>query len=975
MGPSPSSDPFVGREREMAELNAALENALEGRGGIVMLVGEPGIGKTRMTEELAIVASDRGARATRGACYEGGSAPPYWPWTRAIRSLLIEPSEATLGALESRAAVIAEIIPEIKNMMPDLTPASEVDPEQARFRLFDTVTSFLSELASTEPLVIVLDDLHWADRSSLDLLEFVADEVSSRSMLLVGGYRDMELSRRHPLSESLATLARIRGFQRILLRGLESSAVGRLVEAIGDVALPVELIEEIHVRTEGNPFFISEVTRDMAREAGVRGGNVDAVKFKVPEGVREAVGIRLNRLSEECNQLLRTAAVIGREFDFDLLSAVNAGSSEDELLDAVEEALTMGAIREAPGVGERYEFAHALIQETLAEELPTVRRTRLHARVVGALEKLHGDEEGDHISELAYHSAEAELIVGSDKVARYSRAAGERAAASYAFVEARGYFERALEALAEQESGAEQAAILFGLGKAEMHSLVYPHLQRGWDNIAKAFDLYEELDDSQSALTVVLQVGGFPPDHVRGTARVFSRALEIAPPNSQEAGHLLVLYSGALASEEQDAAGSMKALDQGHEIATNLGDKRLEARALVRLCTTRHWDFDFHGAVEAGLKAIDLARDANAPREEYAPHYFVAMSFVAIGDPDAAWKLTESSLLLGEQYGYPKYAARPQHYIAYLRGDQTKMELAGELLASARIDDSVARLFVAIGAWHAKEPSNLNEVIKASQEEVRPTPIFFIKTHNAVYLALAARLMDRLEDAIRAGEIVRSVLSAPRLTVVNEVQARIAAGLAAVATRDPQQASEHYHRLNSLRGAGVGWHVPICADRLLGLLAHTAGMLEDSAAHFEAALEFTGKAGYQLELAWTCHDYAELLLDRGEPSGVAKAISLIDDGLETSRETGLVAIEKRIIGLQERARTMSAPAAPYPDGLTNREVEVLRVVAAGMSNREIGEELFISENTVIRHVSNIFSKTGSTNRAQAAVYAERNNLQ
>ena len=226
MLPATGTDPFIGREREMAELTAALDSALEGRGGLVMLVGESGIGKTRMTEELEAVARDRGARVTWSACYEGGSAPPYWPWTQAIRSLLTEPSEAILTALDARAAVIAEIVPEIRDILPDLEPAPEMDPGQARFRLFDSVTSFLNDAARSQPMVVVLDDLHWADRSSLHLLEFVAREISSRPILLIGGYRDIELSRRHPLSESLATLARTRGFRRILLRGLASDEVG-----------------------------------------------------------------------------------------------------------------------------------------------------------------------------------------------------------------------------------------------------------------------------------------------------------------------------------------------------------------------------------------------------------------------------------------------------------------------------------------------------------------------------------------------------------------------------------------------------------------------------------------------------------------------------------------------------------------------------------------------------------------------------
>jgi predicted ATPase len=385
----------------MAELTAVLDSAFEGRGGLVMLVGEPGIGKTRMAEELGVVAGDRGAQVVWGACYEGGGAPPYWPWIQAIRSLLTEPSDGVLSALEPRAAVIAEIVPEIRDLLTDVSKPPEVDPEQARFRLFDSVTIFLNAAAASRPLVVVLDDLHWADRSTLDLLEFVARDISSSPVLLIGGYRDLELSRRHPLSEALANLARAREFQRILLRGLESGEVGYLVEAVGDITLPIALIEEIHVRTEGNPFFVTEVMRDLAREAAERGGDFDAVRFRIPEGVREAIGIRLNRLSEECNQALQMAAVIGREFDFALLAALNQGLSDDALLGLIEEAAVVGALREISGPVERYEFTHALIQQTLVEELTAGRRVRLHIRIVDAIEELYADRLDDHVVELA----------------------------------------------------------------------------------------------------------------------------------------------------------------------------------------------------------------------------------------------------------------------------------------------------------------------------------------------------------------------------------------------------------------------------------------------------------------------------------------------------------------------------------------------------------------------------------------------
>jgi hypothetical protein len=202
MPPVTGTDPFIGRTQELAELSVALDTALEGRGGLVMLAGEPGIGKTRLAEELDSIARDRGALVARGACYEGGGTPPYWPWIQTVRSLLSErDSRPELEALGAGAARIAEIVPEIHDIVPDLAPRPDTDPGQARFQFFDSMTAFLNNVAESQPMVVVLDDLHWADQSSLDLLEFVAQGVLSGRVLLIGGYRDMELSRKRAPSQ------------------------------------------------------------------------------------------------------------------------------------------------------------------------------------------------------------------------------------------------------------------------------------------------------------------------------------------------------------------------------------------------------------------------------------------------------------------------------------------------------------------------------------------------------------------------------------------------------------------------------------------------------------------------------------------------------------------------------------------------------------------------------------------------------
>ena len=343
---SRSRSVFVGRQREMAELRAALEDTLAGQGRLVMLVGEPGIGKSRTAQELAVLAEQRGGQALWGRCYEDEGAPPYWPWVQPLRAYIQQAGAEQLTAeLGPGAAVIAEIVPEIYGKLADLETPPAQEPEAARFRLFDSITTFLKNVARRQPLMLVLDDLHWADRASLLLLEFLVREIESSSMLLVGAYRDVEVTRSHPLTQTLGALVREQLFQRVQLDGLTQKEVGELVEGSAGITLTVEASEVIHKRTDGNPFFVGEVTRQATLNDITEDQGWASI---IPEGVRDAIGRRLNRLSEQCNEMLTTASVVGREFEFRLLISLMGGTTEDQLLAAMDEALGAHMIEELP---------------------------------------------------------------------------------------------------------------------------------------------------------------------------------------------------------------------------------------------------------------------------------------------------------------------------------------------------------------------------------------------------------------------------------------------------------------------------------------------------------------------------------------------------------------------------------------------------------------------------------------------------
>ena len=403
-----------------------------------MLVGEPGIGKTRTTQELASYAESRGAQVFWGRCYEDEGTPPYWPWVQTMRSYVQQASREQLTAeIGSGAAAIAEIVLEILGKLPGLETPPALDPEAARFHLFDSITTFLKNAAQNQPLMMVLDDLHWADRSSLLLLEFLARELGEARILLVGCYRDTDLSRQHILTETLAQLSREPVFRRQVLRGLSQDDLGEFINLTTGVQLPQNLNDTLFAHTEGNPFFMTEIIRLLSESGELTAEHIGTPEgIKIPAGVREVIGQRLNRLSERCNEVLTTASIIGREFDFRLLNILNGEIFEEQLLQSVQEAVSFHLIEEVPGRMDRYQFVHALVQQTLTEEVTTSRNVRLHARIAEALEQLYAADVEAQAAELAYHYSEAEAVLGTERLGHFSRIAGERALAAYAFDEA-----------------------------------------------------------------------------------------------------------------------------------------------------------------------------------------------------------------------------------------------------------------------------------------------------------------------------------------------------------------------------------------------------------------------------------------------------------------------------------------------------------------------------------------------------------
>jgi tetratricopeptide (TPR) repeat protein len=510
--PVPTENPlyqkiFVGREHELKQLQSAYDGAVSGQGALTMVVGEPGIGKTALCEQMSTYVTLRGGRTLVGHCYEEGSLSlPYLAFVEALRSYVLSREVRDLREeLGTGAADVARIVSEIRERL-KVKPRPPGDPEEARYRLMQAVTGFLSNAATVQPLVVVLEDLHDADKGTLDMLMHVSRHLAGTRILMVGTYRDVEVDRSHPLSAVLAELRRVSTYGRVLLRGLNADEVRRMLEGIIRQEVPWGLAEAVHRQTEGNPLFVQEVVRYLAEEGLVtrkegrwRPTRDTPLEMSIPEGLRDVIGKRLSLLSPDCNRLLSVAAVIGREFPLDTLKAV-ANIKENEFVNALKEAVQLSVLEERSQVGTvRYRFTHAFFRQTLYEELIAPQRLQLHQQVARSLETQYEKRLKEHAAELAEHFSQSTDPADLKKAVEYGEMAAKRALDVYAYGEAARLLEQALKVQKVLDPGDRVRYCDLLLNLCNVVTIGGEPLRALDKELPEAFALAEELGDRTRA--------------------------------------------------------------------------------------------------------------------------------------------------------------------------------------------------------------------------------------------------------------------------------------------------------------------------------------------------------------------------------------------------------------------------------------------------------------------------------------------
>jgi predicted ATPase len=493
---------FVGRDRELADLVAGLDDAIAGRLRLLLIAGEPGIGKTWLAEHLAEHAAKRGARVLWVRCWEAGGAPPFWPWTQMLRALAEELDDQALTAwLGTGAAQVAELVPDLGERLGKTLPPPHPAraSEAARLSLFEAITGFLRRAAATQPLLLVLEDLQAADASSLLLLEFLARDLRGGRLLVVGTYRNLTADRVHGVGDAVSQL--VREGHLLGLRGLDRDAVGDLVEALAGVAPSAAMVAAVHEATEGNPLFVRETVRLLAGD--VRLEDPGHLRVPLSGSVRTVIGRRLAPLSADALLVLSVAAVMGREFDLALLGPACELPME-RVLAGLSEAVALDVVSGGDGAAGRYRFAHALIREVLYEQLPIPARMDLHRRVGEAVERQYGTGR-TYLAELAYHFAEAAAAGEAAKALAYARRAGEWAMDLHAYDEAAAQYRRALHAL--RFTGPDdqiRCRLLLRLGIAQARAGRYREAE---ESCLEAAELSRRLGSSELLAQAALALG------------------------------------------------------------------------------------------------------------------------------------------------------------------------------------------------------------------------------------------------------------------------------------------------------------------------------------------------------------------------------------------------------------------------------------------------------------------------------------
>ena len=972
---------FVSRAEEWEVLQSSWSEARAGTRRVVLVGGEAGAGKTRLASEFARQCHRDGAAVLFGAC-DRELALPYQPWVQALDHMLRSmPDELFVDELMPSLSELIVLLPHLERLVPGLARPASVDPEVDRFRLWSAIGDVLAAAARRRPMVLLLDDLHWAGTPTLGLLRHVARTASADQLLVIGTFRDTGDEITEPLASCLADLRRLDGVTRLRLAGFDQASVERFVaEATGqDLDADLRAVAAaITARTAGNPFYVGELWRHLVAsgtvtrsgDRWVAGPGIDS--SGVPDSIKEVVTARLARLRPLARELLGLAAIAGQRIELRVL-CLAAECTEHEVVDPLDELVDAGLLADAGGAVLTYQFAHALVRESVADTVAPMKRAQLHLRVAGALEATYEADRRGVLADLARHFAAAESLGGTDKAVYYGWRAGVQAMRSAAYDQAISHFARAISLSKPQST--QRIELLLDLGSAQLRDGRYLDSK---ETCGAAFEAARALPDA--GLAARAAVG-------------FEQAVHMPGLPGGPAVEVVAAAMAMLGDEEDPTRVRLQASLARAYAHAGRADDAFEAVEIALASARRIDDQESLGAaLEAALISTDepsrlLALSAEL--EEFSAsssdpwHELYATSNqlraqITLGRLDDAAAVLDRHMVASERGRYPAFQfvghafAVVLHLAAGRFDDAERSAERAHALGSAANSPFDAGVYGLQMFAIRREQGRLGEVapvlkLISAAEDRQP---LWRPGVAALYADLGLLDDARREFVALAGDGFATI---PR----DAVWPACASFLAdvCVTLRDQDRAAELYEALIPFRERNIMAGMTIClgpGDRFLGNLAALLERSDVAEGHYRAALDLATRSSSPVWEAHALHDHARFLHGRG---ATAQALELQERAQQLAAFLGMASLAGRDGDDEGPASPERQPAgADRPNGLSDRELEVLRLVADGRSNREIGEQLFISQNTVANHVRAILQKTGCANRTEAASYAARHQL-
>ncbi|MBW3608008.1 MAG: AAA family ATPase [Actinobacteria bacterium] len=988
----------MGRKRELAQLDTALESALGGRGGLVLLTGEPGIGKTALAREFVEHAASRGARWAWGSCWDGGGAPAYWPWVQVARALARSADRPTLRTtLGAGAPWIAGLLPELSETLGDPARPSELDSDQARFRLFDALATLLTAAAEQQPLVIVLDDLHWADASSLLALEFVARALPDVPLLAIAAYRHAEAHGRPELSAPLGGLARA-GI-RLPLEGLARDEVGELaaVRARGlggdeHEEIAPQLVEAVHQASAGNPFFVDELVQLLASQGRLHDPRVAASPLPLPDGVRDAIRRRLSPLEPPVLRALGAAAVIGGKFRLHTLARV-LGEPSAAVLASLELPLRSGIVVAAREPG-RFGFAHALVRDTLLESLGATRRARLHLVVAEALEEAYGDDIEPHLAEIAHHFLQAANEGGAGRAVAYAARAAERAVGQFAYEEAARLYERALDVAAALPADEPRAWRLSqGLGEARMRA---GDVEGALRALRCAADHARRLEDperlAQTALATTLGAfspGLVEPELVATLEEALARLDALPPQDPLQSATIdalrcrlrvqlaLALYWSPQRERRErlvdEALGLARAIYSGAAARSSAEHRVLADRTLAFALAQGFvavWGPDtVTRGLPISLEALELCERTNDAELAMQVRLWRISLLLELDDPQRAEAEIEAFGSTARRLAQPRmlvYDPLHRAMAAHLRGD---FPAAGRFTAEAveqsrDVRGSIAPIIAGEQTFFVRRMqsrhSDLEPLVRRNADRLPAM------RHWRCGLALVLAERGREDEARRELEQLAAddFEDVPR-DAAWLVSLALLAELCAL-LHDRARAARLYELLIAYEGRnvvsmGAVYLGPVA--RYLGVLAMTTGEDERALGHLETARSAAERMGARPTVVLAALDAGEVLARRAAPGdarrGRALVLGVADEAARMGMDGAVARADALLARLEEGPRAGGRPSDVRPQrAVLRREQDVWLLEYAGRS-------VCLHDAKGLHHLATLFERPGTAVAALA----------